>query len=212
MAGGAAICREMTEQMTVSASGWLRRSRGGSSCETGRERSTQTLGATAFIRWLRGRWRSVDVVITTWRSRAGRSAGRHGGQFERGFLDEEVRHALDRMAGNLRRGQSDSSRARDAHRVDQHGFKLIAPERRTIIAMKFTIERDIGLSFLLQAALTRLVTDRETKTHRRGGPSDRMAMADAALRARKGNPHRRRCLVMERTFATDAQACRLNGG
>src|SRR5437870_9170434 len=57
---------------------------------------------------------------------------------------------------------------RDAHRVDQHGFKLIAPERRTMIAMKFTIELDIGLSFLLQAALPQLVTDRETKTHRRG--------------------------------------------
>ena len=41
---------------------------------------------------------------------------------------------------------------RDAHRVDQHGFKLIAPERRTMIAMKSTIELDIGLSFLLQAA------------------------------------------------------------
>src|SRR5215204_5970072 len=40
---------------------------------------------------------------------------------------------------------------RDAHRVDQHGFKLIAPERRMMIAMKFTIELDIGLSYLLQA-------------------------------------------------------------
>jgi hypothetical protein len=34
-----------------------------------------------------------------------------------------------------------------------------------MIAMKFTIELDIGLSFLLQAALPQLVTDRETKTH-----------------------------------------------
>jgi hypothetical protein len=34
---------------------------------------------------------------------------------------------------------------RDAHRVDQHGFKLIAPERRTMIVMTFTIELDIGL-------------------------------------------------------------------
>jgi hypothetical protein len=33
---------------------------------------------------------------------------------------------------------------RDAHRVDQHGFKLIAPERRTMIAMKSTIEPDMG--------------------------------------------------------------------
>jgi len=37
-----------------------------------------------------------------------------------------------------------------------------------MIAMKFTIELDIGLSFPLQAALPQLVTDRETKTHRRG--------------------------------------------
>jgi hypothetical protein len=37
-----------------------------------------------------------------------------------------------------------------------------------MIAMKFTVELDSGLSFLLQAALPQLVTDRETKTHRRG--------------------------------------------
>jgi len=37
-----------------------------------------------------------------------------------------------------------------------------------MIAMKFTIELDIGLSFLQQAALPQLVTHRETKTHRRG--------------------------------------------
>ena len=37
-----------------------------------------------------------------------------------------------------------------------------------MIATKFTIELDIGLSFLLQAALPQLVTDRETKTHRHG--------------------------------------------
>jgi hypothetical protein len=37
---------------------------------------------------------------------------------------------------------------RDAHRVDQHRFTLIAPERRTMIATTFTIELDIGsLSF-----------------------------------------------------------------
>jgi len=35
---------------------------------------------------------------------------------------------------------------RDAHRVDQHRFELIAPERRTMLAMKFTIELDIVLS------------------------------------------------------------------
>src|SRR2546426_6527066 len=66
------------------------------------------------------------------------------------------------------RAVGDKAVHRDAHRVDQHGFKLIAPERRTMIAMKFTIELDIGLSFLPQAALPQLVTDRETKTHRRG--------------------------------------------
>jgi len=32
-----------------------------------------------------------------------------------------------------------------------------------MIATKFTIELDIGLSFLLQAALPQLVTDREKK-------------------------------------------------
>jgi hypothetical protein len=37
-----------------------------------------------------------------------------------------------------------------------------------MIAMKFTIEPDIGLSFLLQAAPPQLMTDRQTKTHRRG--------------------------------------------
>jgi hypothetical protein len=48
-----------------------------------------------------------------------------------------------------------------------------------MIAMKFTIELDIGLSVLLQAALPQLVTDRETKTHRRG-------------RSKRSNGHRRR--------------------
>jgi len=37
-----------------------------------------------------------------------------------------------------------------------------------MIAMKFTIELDVGLSFRLQAALPQLVTYREKKTHRRG--------------------------------------------
>ena len=37
-----------------------------------------------------------------------------------------------------------------------------------MIVIKFTLELDIGLSLLLQAALSQLVTDRETKTHRRG--------------------------------------------
>jgi hypothetical protein len=54
-----------------------------------------------------------------------------------------------------------------------------------MIAMKFTIELDIGLSVLLQAALPQLVTDRETKVIVVGGPSDRTAVADAAPRSRK---------------------------
>jgi hypothetical protein len=46
-------------------------------------------------------------------------------------------------------------------------LQLVAPERWTMTVMTFTIELEIGLSFLLQAALP-LVTDRETRTHRRG--------------------------------------------
>jgi hypothetical protein len=38
---------------------------------------------------------------------------------------------------------------RDAHRIDQHGFKLVAPQRLTMIMMTFTIELDTGLSYLL---------------------------------------------------------------
>jgi len=56
-----------------------------------------------------------------------------------------------------------------------------------MIAMKFTIEPDIGLSVLLQAALPQLVTDRDTKLTVVGGPSDRTAIADAGLRFRKRN-------------------------
>jgi DNA invertase Pin-like site-specific DNA recombinase len=37
-----------------------------------------------------------------------------------------------------------------------------------MFAVKFTIELDIRLFFLLWAALPQLVTHRETKTHRRG--------------------------------------------
>src|SRR5215216_4452246 len=48
---------------------------------------------------------------------------------------------------------------RNAHRVDQHGFKLVAPERRTMIVMKPTIWLDIGLSYRLQSALP-LASDR----------------------------------------------------
>lgn len=58
---------------------------------------------------------------------------------------------LGAREGAFEWGVVDKAVHRDAHRVDQHGFKLIAPERRTMIAMKFTIELDIGLSFLLQA-------------------------------------------------------------
>ena len=54
--------------------------------------------------------------------------------------------------------------------------------------MKFTIELVIGLSFVLQAALPQLVTDRETKLIVVGGPSDRRAIAGAAPGS--GNPLR----------------------
>ena len=57
-----------------------------------------------------------------------------------------------------------------------------------MIAMKITIERDIGLSVLLQAALPQLVTDRETKTHRRGRSKGLYGHRRAALRSRKRNP------------------------
>src|SRR5204863_2826620 len=57
---------------------------------------------------------------------------------------------------------------RDAHRVDQHRFKPIAQQGQTMITMKFTSELDIGLSVRLQAVRPQLVTDRETKPHRRG--------------------------------------------
>jgi hypothetical protein len=61
-----------------------------------------------------------------------------------------------------------------------------------MIAMKVTTELDIGLSLLLQGALPQLVTDRETKLTVVGGPSDRTAIADAALRSRKRNLLRER--------------------
>jgi len=57
-----------------------------------------------------------------------------------------------------------------------------------MIAMKFTIELDIGLSFLAPAALPQLVTDPETKLIVVGGPSDRTAIADAALKIPQGEP------------------------
>src|SRR3954470_13476928 len=69
---------------------------------------------------------------------------------------------------------------RDAHRVDQHGFKLVAPERRTMIVMTLTGELDIG-ALLPSAACSAIgyVTDRETTLIVVGGPSDRTAIAGA---------------------------------
>jgi hypothetical protein len=59
-----------------------------------------------------------------------------------------------------------------------------------MIAMKFTIELDIALSFLLRAALPQLVTDRETKTHRRGRAKRSYGHCRRRLRSRKRNPLR----------------------
>jgi hypothetical protein len=78
---------------------------------------------------------------------------------------------------------------RDAHRVDQHGYKLIAPEPPTVLAMKFPSELDVGLSFFLQVALPQLVTDRETKTHRRGRSKRSYGHGERRTEmARKRNP------------------------
>jgi hypothetical protein len=41
----------------------------------------------------------------------------------------------------------DEAVRRDAHRVNQHGFKLVAAERSMMIMMTFTFERDTRLSF-----------------------------------------------------------------
>jgi hypothetical protein len=54
-----------------------------------------------------------------------------------------------------------------------------------MIAMKFTIELDIGLSFLLQVALPQLVTDRETKTHRRAAEVGRKTAGAPAMREKQ---------------------------
>jgi hypothetical protein len=54
--------------------------------------------------------------------------------------------------------------------------------------MKFTIELDIGLSFLLQSALP-LANDRSRdNTHRRGRSMRSTALASAELRSRKRKP------------------------
>ena len=71
-----------------------------------------------------------------------------------------------------------------------------------MIVMTFTIELDIGLSFLLQAALPQLVTDRETKLIVVGGPSDRTAIADAAPSPGSGTPTGT-LLVLRRDFAAE---------
>jgi hypothetical protein len=42
---------------------------------------------------------------------------------------------------------------RNAHRRDQQGFELDAPERRTIVVIKFLIEPEIGLLFPLKSLL-----------------------------------------------------------
>src|SRR5919106_2107240 len=82
---------------------------------------------------------------------------------------------------------------RDAHRVDQHRFKLAAPQRRTMIAMKFTIELDIGLSYLLQSALP-LASDRSRDedssswAKRSYGHSRRRTETPEALRALRLRP------------------------
>jgi hypothetical protein len=49
-------------------------------------------------------------------------------------------------------------------------LKLAAPQRQTMIVMTFTVELDIGLTYLLQSALPLLVTDRETTLIVVGGP------------------------------------------
>ena len=46
--------------------------------------------------------------------------------------------------------------------------------------VKFIIEREIGLFFPLKSALSKLKTDRNTKTHRRGRSKQQYGLADAA--------------------------------
>jgi hypothetical protein len=60
-----------------------------------------------------------------------------------------------------------------------------------MIAMKFSMELDIGLSFLLQAALPQLVIDARRNLIVVRGPSDRTAIAGVAPRpSRKAIPRR----------------------
>jgi hypothetical protein len=58
--------------------------------------------------------------------------------------------------------------------------------------MKFIIELEIGLFFPLKSALSKLKTNRNTKTHRRGRSKQQYGLADAAPRSRSGTRSRRR--------------------
>jgi hypothetical protein len=58
--------------------------------------------------------------------------------------------------------------------------------------MTFIIELEIGLSFPLKTALSKLKTDRNTKSHRRGRSKQQYGLADAASRTRNGARSRRR--------------------
>ncbi|MCW2782095.1 MAG: transposase family protein [Marmoricola sp.] len=65
---------------------------------------------------------------------------------------------------------------------------------RALLGVEKTVVEDIEFDedeqLQLPAALPQLVTDRETKLIVVGGPSDRTAIADAALRSRKRNLQR----------------------
>jgi hypothetical protein len=50
--------------------------------------------------------------------------------------------------------------------------------------MKFIIELEIGLFFPLKSALSKLKTDRNTKTHRRGRSKQQYGLADAPQQRR----------------------------
>jgi hypothetical protein len=78
-----------------------------------------------------------------------------------------------------------------------------------MIAMKLTIELDIGLPFLLRAALPQLVTDRETKTHRRGRSKRSYGHAGAAPRSRKRNPTGTLAALSRPFGSALLRACRL---
>ena len=54
--------------------------------------------------------------------------------------------------------------------------------------MRFIIELEIGLFFPLKSALSKLKTDRNTKSHRRGRSKQQYGLADAAPTSRSANP------------------------